>query len=233
MSRGHLAARSDFIYGVHQQASFYFLNAAPQWQTFNGGNWAILEEKLKAHVDRKNLDVDIYTGTHGTLSYADIEGVSREIFLSSKGDSPKVQKIPVPKIYYKIVIAPQQRAGIAFIGVNDPYATKEDILSNFIYCDNIINHVSYIPWKSSLRMGYMYACAVDEFTKYVKELPKLPTIDHVLLWCRYNWQFNSTLKQNIVDLKFISFPFIKLFYIKTIIARKNVIYNLIVAFESG
>lgn len=44
LSRGHLAARSDFIYYSHQRATFYFLNAAPQWQTFNGGNWAILEE---------------------------------------------------------------------------------------------------------------------------------------------------------------------------------------------
>lgn len=35
MSRGHLAARTDFIFGTQQQATFYFLNAAPQWHTFN------------------------------------------------------------------------------------------------------------------------------------------------------------------------------------------------------
>lgn len=44
LSRGHLAARSDFIYSAHQRASYYYLNTAPQWQAFNGANWAILEE---------------------------------------------------------------------------------------------------------------------------------------------------------------------------------------------
>lgn len=44
LSRGHLAARSDFIYRSHQRASYYFINVGPQWQSFNAGNWAILEE---------------------------------------------------------------------------------------------------------------------------------------------------------------------------------------------
>lgn len=44
LTRGHLAARSDFIYRPMQRASYNFLNVAPQWLTFNGGNWAILEE---------------------------------------------------------------------------------------------------------------------------------------------------------------------------------------------
>lgn len=44
LTRGHLAARSDFIFRSHQRASYNFLNVAPQWLTFNGGNWAILEE---------------------------------------------------------------------------------------------------------------------------------------------------------------------------------------------
>lgn len=44
LARGHLAARSDFIYIAHQRATYNFLNVAPQWQSFNGGNWAILEE---------------------------------------------------------------------------------------------------------------------------------------------------------------------------------------------
>lgn len=189
LSRGHLAARTDFIYGIHQQASFYFLNAAPQWQTFNGGNWNILEEKLKSYIDRKNLNVEIYTGTYGVLQYKDVDGVSRQIFLSSKGDSPKEQKIPVPKIYYKVVIDRNQRTGIAFIGVNDPYASEEEIQKNYIYCDNIIDKVSYIPWKDNIRMGKMYACEIKEFSKYVKVLPKLPPIDHILLWFWLNhWQ---------------------------------------------
>lgn len=39
ISRGHLAPNGDFIDGSSQNASFYFFNAAPQWEPFNGQNW--------------------------------------------------------------------------------------------------------------------------------------------------------------------------------------------------
>ena len=38
-SRGHLAPDADFIDADSQRASYYFMNTAPQFQTFNGGNW--------------------------------------------------------------------------------------------------------------------------------------------------------------------------------------------------
>ena len=44
LARGHLAAKTDFIYATGQRASFYFINVAPQWQLFNGGNWNLLEQ---------------------------------------------------------------------------------------------------------------------------------------------------------------------------------------------
>lgn len=44
LARGHLAAKTDFIYATGQRATFYFINAAPQWQPFNAGNWNWLEQ---------------------------------------------------------------------------------------------------------------------------------------------------------------------------------------------
>lgn len=38
-SRGHMAPDADFIDAASQDASYYFMNAAPQWQIFNNGNW--------------------------------------------------------------------------------------------------------------------------------------------------------------------------------------------------
>lgn len=44
MARGHLAAKTDFIFATGQRATFFFINAAPQWQPFNAGNWNSLEQ---------------------------------------------------------------------------------------------------------------------------------------------------------------------------------------------
>lgn len=44
LARGHLAAKTDFIYATGQRATFFFINAAPQWQPFNAGNWNWLEQ---------------------------------------------------------------------------------------------------------------------------------------------------------------------------------------------
>ena len=39
LARGHLAPDGDFIDAASQDASYYYLDMAPQWQSFNGGNW--------------------------------------------------------------------------------------------------------------------------------------------------------------------------------------------------
>jgi DNA/RNA endonuclease G (NUC1) len=64
LSRGHLTAKSDFIYGAQQMITFYFINAAPQWQTFNGGNWNSLENDVHELAATKTEDLEVYTGTY-------------------------------------------------------------------------------------------------------------------------------------------------------------------------
>jgi DNA/RNA endonuclease G (NUC1) len=34
-----MAPDGDFIDAGSQDATYYFLNTAPQWQNFNGANW--------------------------------------------------------------------------------------------------------------------------------------------------------------------------------------------------
>lgn len=63
LSKGHLVAKSDFLHGAHQMATFWYTNAAPQWQTFNGGNWNTLEINVRAFAARINRDLECYTGT--------------------------------------------------------------------------------------------------------------------------------------------------------------------------
>ena len=39
LSRGHMAPDGDFIEAGSQDATYYFMNTAPQRQNFNGANW--------------------------------------------------------------------------------------------------------------------------------------------------------------------------------------------------
>jgi DNA/RNA endonuclease G (NUC1) len=60
LARGHLAARSDFVYSTHQRATFWFINTAPQWQTFNSGNWKVLEDNLREYENYNQIQINAY-----------------------------------------------------------------------------------------------------------------------------------------------------------------------------
>lgn len=134
---------------------------------------------MKSHIDQLNLNAEIYTGTYGILQFDDGNGTSRDMYLSPEAKE-QLSRIPVPKIYYKIVVT-DDNAGIVFVGVNNPFVDHKEIERNYIYCENVITSVKYIPWKTGLRMGYMYACSIDEFKKFVPTVPNLPKINRILL----------------------------------------------------
>ena len=46
-AKGHLSPDADFIYQREQDATYYFVNAAPQFQSFNAVNWRFLEEDVR------------------------------------------------------------------------------------------------------------------------------------------------------------------------------------------
>ena len=72
LARGHLAPNADFIFDSWRDATFHYVNAAPQWQSFNGGpgpsstsparNWATLEDNCRLLAVERGLDLMVYTG---------------------------------------------------------------------------------------------------------------------------------------------------------------------------
>merc|ERR1719322_2380281 len=73
-SRGHLAPDADFIYKEWQDATYYFLNAAPQWQSFNGGNWVAVEAAVREYASRAKSRLQVFTGTLGQLALRSDQG---------------------------------------------------------------------------------------------------------------------------------------------------------------
>jgi DNA/RNA endonuclease G (NUC1) len=56
-AKGHLSPDAAFIYDVFQDATYYFVNVAPQFQTFNNGNWKALEMATRDYASRYHFTV--------------------------------------------------------------------------------------------------------------------------------------------------------------------------------
>ncbi|TRY70030.1 hypothetical protein TCAL_15017 [Tigriopus californicus] len=172
-SRGHLAPNADFIYFSHQDASFYFMNVAPQWQVFNGGNWYYLESAVRDFVEAKDKPLHLYTGTNGVCQLEDVNGSKVEIWLY-----PEENKIPVPQYYWKVLHDPETKTGVAFIGINNPYLTEEEI-EVLKPCPTIDNHpvLDGIFHPESIEKGVLFVCQVNDIDQIFQEIPVLGDLE--------------------------------------------------------
>lgn len=133
------------------------------------GRRAIEDGSRRLAADR-NITLDVFTGTHGVLKLNDTDGVAQEIYLDVENGM-----IPVPKIFYKILINVERNAGVVLIGVNNPHASLPEILRDYVVCKDASDDIKYIKWRSKdIRRGYSYACEVNDF---LREVPHLANVN--------------------------------------------------------
>lgn len=169
LSRGHLAARTDFFYPAQLNATFKYINAAPQWQSFNGYNWNQAEIDSRNYASRNNVNIQMWTGTYGVATLPH-ETTKRdtELYIYVNNNA---RGIPVPALYWKVVYNPVNKRGIVLIGLNNPY---EKNVSKHVICPDISGSVSWLLWnKTSIEYGYSYACTIPEFRRVVSYAPNL------------------------------------------------------------
>nr|ARW74136.1 double stranded RNA degrading enzyme 3 [Locusta migratoria] len=167
MARGHLSADADWVFGSLQIATFWFLNVAPQWQTFNGGNWEMVESDVRDYASKKGVDLTVYTGTYGVTTLPNVDGVETELYLV-----PGTKQIPVPKLYWRVVLDTANDAGVVLIGVNNPYVA--DPGEDYYLCPDVCSKLNWLTWHSDDQTkGYSYCCEVSEFQKVVTVLPEI------------------------------------------------------------
>ncbi|XP_026324451.1 uncharacterized protein LOC113233543 [Hyposmocoma kahamanoa] len=95
ITRGHLAAKTDFVFATGQSSTFWYINAAPQWSTINSGNWETLEKNLRARIANAGYNTMIYTGTLGVTTLRHIDNTPKRIYLDDSN------RVPVPEYFYK------------------------------------------------------------------------------------------------------------------------------------
>jgi DNA/RNA endonuclease G (NUC1) len=99
-----MTAKADFVYGSHMRATFWFLNVAPQWQTFNGGNWNNMEMSTRSFAGGYDNNLDVYTGTHGVTTLADVNGNEVPIYIAYDANNNGILRVPA--LYWRVVFDP-------------------------------------------------------------------------------------------------------------------------------
>jgi len=170
LSRGHMVAKADFVYGSQQRATFWYLNTAPQWQSFNGGNWNTLEMNVRQFAARRQLDLDVYTGVHGHMTMRNVRGEQRFLWMH-----PDKEILSAPRFYWKIIYDPASKRGTAFVGLNDPFIRS---ITNDVYlCKDISDKINWLEWQADdVKNGISYACSVNDLRAAVPTIPALNVI---------------------------------------------------------
>lgn len=138
------------------------------------GNWVSVEIATRRLAADRNLNLQVFTGTHGVTNLWNEQMQWREIFL----DHPE-RRLPAPMIFYKIVV--NNNSGAVVIGVNNFHLTLEQIQSRgYIVCNNVLDRLSWMSTgqfnPNNLRRGFTYACEVQDFLRAV---PHITTLGHV------------------------------------------------------
>ncbi|VVC91601.1 uncharacterized protein LOC126970643 [Leptidea sinapis] len=169
LARGHLVAKSDKVFATGQRATFWFINAAPQWQPFNAGNWNWLEQNLRARIGAAGYNTVVYTGTFGVTQLRNANGQFVDIFLD-----PATRRLPVPLYFYKVVYDASRRLGTAFISINNPHYSLAEARALQFCTDRCRNNnaFNWLNWQPDrVDIGYSFCCTVDDFRRRIGHLP--------------------------------------------------------------
>lgn len=113
LDRGHLAAKGDFAYASQQYATFYYLNASPQFHAFNSINWLRLEKSVRV-LASNNGTIDVYTGIKDVLKLNNERSNLVDVYLDDRN------QLPVPQYFWKVVQVQATNQKFAFVGFNNP-----------------------------------------------------------------------------------------------------------------
>lgn len=96
------------------------------------------------------------------------------------------KKIPVPELFYKMVLMPELGKGLVFIGINDLKSEPGQVAvdGKYYLCTNIIKNVLHSPAilgkLGRFDYGYIYACDVDSFIAGLSERGKNTLLEDIL-----------------------------------------------------
>ena len=171
LARGHLSPDASFVTQLEQDATYYFLNVAPQYQSTNNANWKALEGAVRDYAANQTHDVTVFTGTYGILQFETTGGTARNFFLHRPTGKSKM--FFPPEIFWKVLHDPDLNKAVAFVGFNSPFLQQAPAAAD-LPCTNVCDQISWVDWAiDTLSSGYMICCAVDDLRASVSFVPDL------------------------------------------------------------
>eukprot|EP00095_Tigriopus_kingsejongensis_P005604 snap_masked-scaffold541_size141817-processed-gene-0.7 protein:Tk05604 transcript:snap_masked-scaffold541_size141817-processed-gene-0.7-mRNA-1 annotation:"duplex-specific nuclease" len=174
LAKGHLAPDADFIYREWQRATYYFLNVAPQWQSFNNGNWKAVEAAVRNYASLTGANLDVFTGTLDPLKLQSDAGIPKALHLARKdADDPQsgFDLIPVPEFFWKLVYHPGVNQAIVFVGLNDPFFEGNPDREMQICPDICASQKWFFLYQKNIAKGYTYCCRYQDFQAVIDWVP--------------------------------------------------------------
>lgn len=168
-ARGHLSPDADGIFRSWQFSTYFYTNAAPQFQVVNAGNWLRVENAARSKAGSSQADLIIFTGNQGILTLPHLDGREIPISLESGG-------IEVPKWFWKIIKNPATNQGIALVTLNNPFATSVESLCSDVCGSFGWANVNFADYSK----GYTYCCTVQTLMAAVPGIPSEAAVGGVL-----------------------------------------------------
>nr|CBG22733.1 northern shrimp nuclease [Pandalus borealis] len=170
-AKGHMAPDADFVTVVEQDATYYYINALPQWQAFNNGNWKYLEYDTRDLAEKHGTDLTVYSGGWGVLELEDINGNPVEIYLGLAQDK---KVVPAPALTWKVIYEKDTNRAAAIVGINNPHITT----APEPLCTDICSSLTWLDFDfGDLVHGYTYCCSVADLRAAIPNVPDLGDVD--------------------------------------------------------
>lgn len=173
MAKGHLAPDADFIFKEWQDATYYFINVAPQWQAFNNGNWKAVEQSVRSYAHTAKTDIQVFTGTLGVLTLPADNGKAVKLYIAKEIGQDEFNHIPVPEFFWKIVYNPSVDEAIVFVGLNNPHLQGDPKVEAQICPDVCASAKWFLFYKDKVDKGFSYCCSYQDFKGVIDWIPDL------------------------------------------------------------
>lgn len=140
------------------------MNAIPQFQSINAGNWLRIESLTRRMAEHFNNDLIVYTGVYNQLKLKNSYGQETPMYLG------EANKIMVPQWIWKVLKNEGANSAIVFVTLNNPFADANEINE---FCTNVCER-AFLSSKhfQNSRKGYTFCCELADFKLTVKSLPE-------------------------------------------------------------